>query len=135
MLKLEHDLCPQVRMQFMTLLSRLTSSISSIQKTAHFALKYGSRYGDDLWDCLQDEVSKASLNHAINLLYFIEALLVDTTGTQPYPALARRDLAKIVEHVVPRTREGVLNLMSTEQVRPPSRCVHSCTSDARCRRF
>ena len=70
-----------------------------------------------------------SLNQRINLLYFLDSLLDDKlqqsgyTGTAndsstqlPYNNLIKRDLPKIVEMVVPDTREGVLNLMSAQQV-------------------
>ncbi len=65
----------QVRLQFLGLLSRLTSSLASIQKVSTFALKHGPRCGDDLWDCLVEEVGSVSLNARINLLYFLDTLL------------------------------------------------------------
>ena len=37
-------------------------------------------------------------------------------GTLVYLDLLKRDLAKIVDLVVPKTKEGRLNLMSTRQV-------------------
>lgn len=109
----------------MSLLGRLTSSLASIQKVSAFALKHGPRCGDDIWDCLVDECAHVSLNARINLLYFLDSLL-DKEGPppaegskvagQPYKALVKRDLAKVVDMVVPQTREGVLNLMSANQV-------------------
>lgn len=111
----------QVRLQFLGLLSRLTSSLASIQKVSSFALKHGPRCGDDLWDCLVEEVGSVSLNARINLLYFLDTLLDKQGAGQPYKELVKRDLAKVVDMVVPKTREGVLNLMSANQVRllPP----------------
>lgn len=123
----------QVRLEFVGLLSRLSSSLPSITKVASFALKHGPRCGDDIWDCLVDECTTMSLNQRINLLYFLDSLLdkqqsitpsTTTTSTstasdpvqQPYKDLVKRDLSHIVELVVPDTREGILNLMSAQQV-------------------
>ncbi|ORY69313.1 CTD kinase subunit gamma CTK3-domain-containing protein [Leucosporidium creatinivorum] len=116
----------EVRLQFTSLLSRLTSSLASIQKVSSFALKHGPRCGDDIWDCLVDECSHLNLNARINLLYFLDSLLDKELPTessskqpqqqQPYKGLVKRDLAKVVDMVVPHTREGVLNLMSANQV-------------------
>ena len=114
-------------MQFVSLLGRLTSSLASITKVSSFALKHGPRCGDDIWDCLVDECSHVSLNARINLLYFLDSLL-DKEGppvegskgaaaqVQPYKGLVKRDLGKVVDMVVPKTKEGVLNLMSANQV-------------------
>lgn len=113
-----------MRLQFTSLLSRLTSSLASIQKVSAFALKHGPRCGDDIWDCLVDECSHLNLNARINLLYFLDSLLdkePPTEASKPpqqqlYKNLVKRDLAKVVDMVVPDTREGVLNLMSANQV-------------------
>lgn len=107
----------QVRMSFISLLSKLTSSLASIQRVSAFALKYGPKCGDDIWDCLVDECNQVNLNARINLLYFLDTLLDKHAPGQPYKDLVRRDLAKLVEMVVPQTKEGVLNLMSASQVR------------------
>ncbi|KAI5475364.1 hypothetical protein MNV49_001595 [Pseudohyphozyma bogoriensis] len=106
----------EVRMQFLSLLSRLTSSLASIQKVSAFALKHGQSCGDDIWDCLVDECGQVSLNARINLLYFLDTLLDKQGQTMPYKDLVRRDLGKFVEMVVPNSREGLLNLMSANQV-------------------
>lgn len=110
---------PQVRMQFLSLINRLTSSLASIQKVSSFALKHGPKCADDIWDCLVEECDSVSLNARINLLYFLDTLL-DKQGVmgegRPYAALVKRDLAKVVDLVVPHSREGVLNLMAADQV-------------------
>ncbi|GAA5834881.1 hypothetical protein JCM11251_002052 [Rhodosporidiobolus azoricus] len=119
----------EIRMQFVSLVSRLTSSVPSISKVASFALKHASRASDDIWDCYLDEIATANLNSRINLLYLVDALLdkegpkvvarragAGVVGTGSYRALVERDLAKMVKHVVPESREGVLNWMSTQQV-------------------
>lgn len=53
------------------------------------------------------------------MFYFLDTLL-DQQGTngqiRPYAHLVKRDLAKLVEMVVPPTREGILNLMAANQV-------------------
>lgn len=62
-----------------------------------------------------EECGRVNLNARINLLYFLDTLLDKQAPGQPYKEFVRRDLAKLVEMVVPDTREGVLNLMSTNQ--------------------
>jgi CTD kinase subunit gamma len=52
-------------MQFLGVLRRLTSSQQSIQKVVGFALKYGEKCGEDLWDCLVEECQKV---HIISFL-------------------------------------------------------------------
>ncbi|KAL8293051.1 hypothetical protein RQP46_000745 [Phenoliferia psychrophenolica] len=106
----------EVRMTFIGLLSKLTSSLASIQRVSAFALKHGPKCGDDIWDCLVDEASQVNLNARINLLYFLDTLLDKHAPGQPYKDLIGRDLAKLVEAVVPQTREGILNLLSATQV-------------------
>ncbi|BGP36519.1 hypothetical protein JCM10450v2_000416 [Rhodotorula kratochvilovae] len=119
----------EVRLQFTALASRLTSSVASISKVASFALKHASKCADDIWDCYLDEVSTASLNARVNLLFLLDSLL-DKEGPRLAPAqpgagagthtsyreLVERDLGKVVKLVVPDSREGVLNWMSTAQV-------------------
>lgn len=119
-------------MQFTTLVSRqLTSSVASISKVAAFALQHAQKCSDDIWDCYLDEIGAVSLNGRVNLLYLLDALLDkegpklvtrgaagSVVGQGSYRALAERDLGRVVAHAVPESREGVLNWMSTYQVRP-----------------
>lgn len=58
------------------------------------------------------------MNARINIFYALDGLLEASldAGTLVYLDLLKRDLAKIVELVVPKTKEGRLNMMSTRQV-------------------
>lgn len=73
---------------------------------------------------------QGSLNTRINILYFLDTLCdPQTTSTLipnassssttdfPYTALLNRDVEKLVGLVVPDSKEGILNLLSTKQVR------------------
>ncbi|KAF8589510.1 hypothetical protein K439DRAFT_1383407 [Ramaria rubella] len=112
----------EVRMQFLAQLKRLTASQQSIQKIVTFALKYFSRCGEDLWDCIVEECQKGSTNTRINILYLLDSLCEtslasrsSSSGGTFYVDYVTKDLAKIVELVVPDGRAGLLNLMSTTQ--------------------
>lgn len=135
----------QVRMQFTSLASRLTSSVASISKVASFALKHANKCADDIWDCYLDEVSSATLNARVNLLFLLDSLLekegprlasakpATHSGTHTsYRELVERDLGKVVQLVVPDSREGVLNWMSTAQVRGTSRVSVHTLAMAQC---
>ncbi|GJE97348.1 CTD kinase subunit gamma [Phanerochaete sordida] len=123
----------EVRMQFLTLLRRLNASQQSIQKVVGYALKYFSKCGEDLWDCIVEESQKGSINNRINILYFLDSLceaslLVKSqhgsvrqeghasASNSLYVDYVSRDLGKIVESVVPEGRQGLPNLMSTKQI-------------------
>ncbi|GAA5838455.1 hypothetical protein JCM9279_003248 [Rhodotorula babjevae] len=120
----------EVRLQFTSLASRLTSSVASVSKVASFALRHASKCAEDIWDCYLDEVSSATLNARVNLLFLLDSLLdkegprlasarppATHSGTHTsYRELVERDLDKVVKLVVPDSREGVLNWMSTAQV-------------------
>ena len=83
---------------------------------------------------LTDDNLKGSINNRINILYFLDSLCEASLFVKSqhgpirqeghaapsnsiYVDYVVRDLAKIVEHVVPEGREGLPNLMSTKQVR------------------
>ncbi|TFK50786.1 hypothetical protein OE88DRAFT_1659858 [Heliocybe sulcata] len=120
----------EVRMQFLTLLRRLNASQPSIQKVVGYALKYYSRCGEDLWDCVIEECQKGDINHRINILYFLDSLCEtcllaksqagslgpENPNSSLYMDYVARDLAKIVEYVVPEGRQGLPNLMSTKLI-------------------
>ncbi|KAH8088969.1 CTD kinase subunit gamma CTK3-domain-containing protein [Cristinia sonorae] len=116
----------EVRMQFLGLLKRLNASQQSIQKVVGYALKYFSRCGEDLWDCIVEECQKGSINNRINILYFLDSLCETSLlakahggadgGSSYYVDYVSRDLGKIVEYVVPDGRHGLPNLMSTKQI-------------------
>ena len=48
----------QARLDFLQLLRKLNATLQSIQKVAAFALRYGSRCGEDLWECILEESGK-----------------------------------------------------------------------------
>lgn len=50
----------EARLQFLKLVRTLNASQQSIQKVVSFAVKYGARCGDDLWECIGDEIGKVS---------------------------------------------------------------------------
>ena len=51
----------EARLQFLQLIRKLNASSQSIQKVVGFAVKYGSRCGEDLWECVMEECAKVSL--------------------------------------------------------------------------
>ena len=50
----------EARLQFLQLLRKLNASAQSIQKVVGFAVKYGSKCGEDLWEVVMDECEKVS---------------------------------------------------------------------------
>jgi CTD kinase subunit gamma len=141
----------EARLQFLGLLRKLNASQQSIQTVVSYALKYGRKCGEDLWDCIVEECGKVcqlrvlgsrpnalthdiltiqgSLNTRINILYFLDTLCDPQTTSSlipsassssttdfPYTALLSRDVVKLVGLVVPGSKEGILNLLSTKQV-------------------
>ena len=50
----------EARLQFLQLLRKLNASSQSIQKVVAFAIKFGSRCGEDLWECVLEETAKVS---------------------------------------------------------------------------
>ncbi|WWD16997.1 hypothetical protein CI109_101433 [Kwoniella shandongensis] len=110
----------EVRLQFLQSIRKLNASQISIQKVVSFAIKYGSRCGEDLWECVMEECGKGSLNTRINILYFldslVEASLTIGPTEAPYPEYVTRNLQQIVDNVVPERREGILNLKSARQI-------------------
>jgi len=112
----------EVRLQFLSLLRRLNATQQSIQKIVGYALKYFSRCGEDLWECIVEECQKGQLNDRINILYLIDNLCESSHLFQShlqstsYLQYVARDLDKIIQLVVPDTRDGLMNLMSTRQI-------------------
>ncbi|KAF8437275.1 CTD kinase subunit gamma CTK3-domain-containing protein [Boletus edulis BED1] len=91
--------------------------------------------GRTLWECIIEECQKGSINHRINILYFLDSLCESSLlakAHQPIPAessshakqantsfyvdYVSRDLRQIVECVVPVGRQGLPNLTSTKQI-------------------
>ncbi|KAI6145486.1 CTD kinase subunit gamma CTK3 [Pisolithus tinctorius] len=123
----------EVRMQFLGLLRKLSATQQSIQKVVSYALKYFAKCGEDLWECIMEECQKGSINHHVNILYFLDSLcetFLLAKSHQPQPAesssrqanhafyidYVARDLAQIVECVVPVGRQSLPNLTSTKQI-------------------
>lgn len=50
----------ETRIQFINLLRKLNASQQSIQKVTSFAINYGSRCGEDLWECVIEQCNKVS---------------------------------------------------------------------------
>jgi CTD kinase subunit gamma len=50
----------EARLQFLKLVRTLNASQQSIQKVVSFAVKYGAKCGEDLWECVGDEIGKVS---------------------------------------------------------------------------
>jgi CTD kinase subunit gamma len=50
----------EARLHFLKLLRQLNASQPSIQKVVSYAIKYGSRCGEDLWECITEECGKVS---------------------------------------------------------------------------
>jgi CTD kinase subunit gamma len=121
----------ELRLKFLQQLKTLNASQPSIEKLVGFCIKHGAQCGEDLWECVLEQTQQvrrfklrayvqSSLNTRINILYFLDSLcdLSITVGPPdaPYLHLVARDLAVVVNNVVPDSREGVLNLMSAKQV-------------------
>ncbi|EUC57523.1 CTD kinase subunit gamma CTK3 protein [Rhizoctonia solani AG-3 Rhs1AP] len=116
----------EVRMQFLGHLRKLNASQTSIQKIVGYALKHFARCGEDLWDCVMEECQKGSLNTRMNILHLLDnlcetALLYQSGATTPssqapYIEYVTRDLEKIVEYVVPNSRDGLINFQSAKQI-------------------
>lgn len=141
----------ETRLQFLQHLKKLNASQPSIQKVVAFALRYGSRCGEDLWECIAEEcgkvsqtlvsernlsfsfvlvwlTEKGSLNTRINIFYLLDSLAEASLGVgpsdAPYVRCMARDLGRVVESVVPPTKEGVLNLKAVKQACLPPASVH-----------
>ncbi|KIR56803.1 CTD kinase subunit gamma [Cryptococcus gattii Ru294] len=110
----------ETRIQFISLLRKLNASQQSIQKVTSFAINYGSRCGEDLWECVIEQCNKGTLNTRINILYFLDALVEESLALGPseaaYGVLLTRDLKTLVDSVVPDTNAGKLNLKSARQI-------------------
>lgn len=50
----------EARLSFLQLIRKLNASQASIQKVVGYAIKFGSRCGEDLWECITEECSKVS---------------------------------------------------------------------------
>ncbi|EKM75758.1 hypothetical protein AGABI1DRAFT_64155 [Agaricus bisporus var. burnettii JB137-S8] len=122
----------EVRMQFISMLRRLTASQQSVQKVVGYCVKF-AQCGEDLWDCIIEECRKGSINSRINILHFLDSLCEtslllksrsapstsqkeDVTSKGVFVDYLARDLSKIISYVVPEGRQGLPNLSSTKQI-------------------
>lgn len=110
----------EARLQFLKMVRTLNASQQSIHKVVAFAVKYGARCAEDLWECVVDEVGKVSPNARINILYFLDSL-AETSLTlgppdAPYIPLIETSLLSILSNVVPPSREGILNARSARLI-------------------
>lgn len=73
----------QIRLECVALLRRLNASQQSIAKVVDYAIRHAPAAADDIWDCIISECSKTTLNARLNILFLVDALLlqiVDPTG-------------------------------------------------------
>ncbi|KAF2112736.1 CTD kinase subunit gamma [Lophiotrema nucula] len=91
----------EVRMRFTSLLSHLSASLTSSQKTAAFALK-NREMDEDLHSCILEQLERNSMNNRANIMYFIEVLCDASLkeGYANYVRMVQRDVLRIVEAVV-----------------------------------
>ncbi|WVQ77882.1 hypothetical protein IAR50_007587 [Cryptococcus sp. DSM 104548] len=110
----------ETRIRFLQLLKSLNASQQSIHKGTAFAIKYGSRCGEDLWECIVEQIGKGTLNTRINIFYFLDSLLEESLALgpseTPYQELVTKNLQLLIDKVVPDTTSGILNLKSTKQI-------------------
>ncbi|WVO15252.1 hypothetical protein L204_102908 [Cryptococcus depauperatus] len=110
----------EARMQFLQQLRKLNASQQSIHKVTNFALKYGSRCGEDLWECVMEQCGKGSLNTRVNIIYFLDSLIEESISLgpneNPFQELVTKNLQELVNNVVPDNHAGILNLKSVRQI-------------------
>ena len=66
----------QIRLECVALLRRLTASQQSIAKVVDYAIRHATSAADDIWDCILSECSKTTLNARLNILFLVDALLL-----------------------------------------------------------
>jgi CTD kinase subunit gamma len=95
----------EARLHFLQLLRRLNASQQSIQAVVSYAVKYGRRCGEDLWECIMEETAKVSqrrkaerlrnshvrlwqgsLNARINIFYMLDTLCDPITSANSLPS-------------------------------------------------
>lgn len=64
----------ETRLHFLQLLRKLNASQASIHKVVSFAMKFGPRCGEDLWECVVEECAKVAF---LPPLLFVVALLIN----------------------------------------------------------
>ncbi|KAF2736189.1 hypothetical protein EJ04DRAFT_172267 [Polyplosphaeria fusca] len=100
----------ETRLRFTSLLSSLTASHTSHTKTASFLLK-NRDLDEDLHSCILETLERSNLNTRANIMYFLDALadVSAREGYQGYMRMVQRDVARIVDCVVPEGGGGSAN--------------------------
>lgn len=99
-------------MQFTLLLSKLNSSLQSIHRLTQLTLAHPA-CALDLYDCLVQESTHTTINQRINLLYFIDHILLTPS---PFSQRVTLNLANLINIVVPEQPHGALNLVTALHV-------------------
>ncbi|KAL1301463.1 hypothetical protein AAFC00_005713 [Neodothiora populina] len=97
----------EVRMRFTSQLQHLNASVTSAQKTAHYALKH-REMDEDLHSCILEQLERNNMNNRANIMYFFEALC-DRARHENHPEFIRmmeRDILKIIDLVAPDDNGG-----------------------------
>ncbi|KAJ5925091.1 hypothetical protein N7454_007730 [Penicillium verhagenii] len=107
----------EVRMRFTTQLQRLSATVASSQKAAHYALKY-RELDEDLHSCILEQLEKNNMNTRANIMSFIEHFCEMATkeGHIPYVRMMQRDILRVVDAVVPADGTGAANVKHVRRV-------------------
>ncbi|KAI7901983.1 CTD kinase subunit gamma CTK3-domain-containing protein [Cokeromyces recurvatus] len=107
----------ECRLHFLSLLNKLNASQQSIHKVAIFAMRH-RKLSEDLYNCLLEQLEKASLNARLNIIYVLDAIFSASQKSKysGYINLTRPDLSRIIHAVVANGPKGVLNIPSTQKI-------------------
>lgn len=125
----------EVRMRFTTQLQRLSATVTSSQKAAHYALKYRD-LDEDLHSCILEQLERVrysiilftylilirpiqnNMNTRANIMSFIEHFCEMATKEDhlPYVRMMQRDILRVVDAVVPPDGTGAANVKHVRRV-------------------
>ncbi|KAJ5645990.1 CTD kinase subunit gamma [Penicillium lividum] len=107
----------EVRMRFTAQLQRLSATVTSSQKAAHYALKYRD-LDEDLHSCILEQLERNNMNTRANIMSFIEHFCEMATkeGHLPYVRMMQRDILRVVDAVVPPDGTGAANVKHVRRV-------------------
>ncbi|KAI9487210.1 MAG: CTD kinase subunit gamma CTK3-domain-containing protein [Benjaminiella poitrasii] len=107
----------ECRLHFISLLNKLNATQQSIHKVAIFAMRH-RKLSEDLYNCLLEQLEKASLNARLNIIYVFDAIFSASQKSKysGYVNLTRPDLSRIIHAVVSNGPKGVLNIPSTQKI-------------------
>ncbi|KAI9317968.1 CTD kinase subunit gamma CTK3-domain-containing protein [Dichotomocladium elegans] len=107
----------ECRLNFLNLLEKLNASQQSIHKVALYAIRH-KKVAEDLYRCLVDALEQASINTRLNIVYVLDAIFANSQKARftGYQDLARRDLTRIIEAVVPNDPKGIVNVGNTRKI-------------------